>query len=101
MNETPGAGLTLPEVDRDGAVAEQYAEAQDAVRSGATRATFLGRAGALMGGGILVGAVPAGLALAQGGGLSSGDVKILNYALTLEYLESAFYADAVSKGKLS
>jgi hypothetical protein len=29
---------------------------------------------------------------------SSGDLKILNYALTLEYLEAAFYADVVKTG---
>lgn len=41
---------------------------------------------------------------AQGGGggetaqFGKGDVGILNYALTLEYLETAFYADVVKSG---
>ncbi len=38
----------------------------------------------------------------QGGGetaqFGKGDVGILNYALTLEYLETAFYADVVKSG---
>src|SRR5262249_13823997 len=39
-----------------------------------------------------------GSASARGGGSKANDVKILNYALTLEDLEAAFYAEAVRVG---
>lgn len=86
---------TLEEVDRDGALRE----AAEAVQ-GDTRAAFFRKGGILTAAGLGLGGISAGgLALAQG--TSKGDVKILNYALTLEYLESAFYAQANSNGKLS
>jgi rubrerythrin len=63
---------------------------------GHTRAAFLARAtlaaGATMGAGAVGPFVRR--ALAQDG---AGDVEILNYALTLEYLESAFYATALKQ----
>ena len=83
---------TLDEVDRDGAVRE----AAEAVR-GDTRAAFFRKGGVLAGVG-LAAALPGGIALAQG--TPKSDVKILNYALTLEYLEAAFYAEAIAMGKL-
>lgn len=85
---------TLEEVDRDGAIRE----AAEAVK-GDTRAQFFRKGGILAGAGIGLGAIPVGLALAQG--TPKSDVKILNYALTLEYLEAAFYAEANAKGKLN
>ncbi len=88
--------VTIEEIDRDGAVTE----AEEALRT-TTRGKLFRRAGLLLGGGVVAASVPIGLATSQGGGLAKGDMEILNYALTLEELEAAFYAEANSKGRLT
>jgi hypothetical protein len=93
--------INLPEVDIDGAIRE----AADEV-SGDTRLSFLRRAGvaggAAIGGGAILGAL-APEAIAAGApsrSFGKGDIGILNYALTLEYLERAFYNAATARGKI-
>jgi hypothetical protein len=83
--------LTLEDVDVDGALRET-----------ADRAGFLKKAGlggaALVGGAAFAGALPR---LAQGATIPASDIAILNFALTLEYLENAFYAAANAGGALT
>ncbi|UJA21475.1 ferritin-like domain-containing protein [Thermoleophilia bacterium SCSIO 60948] len=96
------ANLKIEDVDVDGAVRDSAERASfELEREGDTRAAFLKKAGlaggAAIGGGALLGGLVPGSALAapKGGrpprSFGRGDTGILNYALTLEYLESAFY----------
>lgn len=72
------SGIDLAGVDRDGALAE--------ARDGVSRAGFLAAAGT----GLLLALAPD----ARAAGLSAIDVDVLNYALSLEYLQAAFYTES-------
>ena len=84
----------LAPFDVDGALREAAEAVNDS-----NRRSFLRGAGIFAGAAAISAYLPR-VARAQGS-LPKGDVAILNYALTLEYLEAAFYDEANEKGALS
>jgi len=93
--------ITLEALDQDGAIRET-AEA-----AGATRADFIKRGG-MAGAGFLAGGVlfsgfvsPAEAAISTSRRSKKNDVRIANFALTLEYLEAEFYKQANAAGGIS
>jgi hypothetical protein len=99
---------SIDRIDVDDAVRETAHGATEALENGDTRLDFLKKAGlaggAAMSGGVLLSALTPAAAIAAGKGrppakFGKGDIGILNYALTLEYLEAAFYNEASANQK--
>jgi rubrerythrin len=90
--------IKLDVVDQDGAIRE----AEEAV-AGDSRADFFRKAAlggaATLGGGVLLSGFP-GIALGATPS-KKNDVKILNYALTLEYLENEFYIQGLKSAGIT
>jgi hypothetical protein len=89
--------ITLEMLDTDGAIQEAADAADLNTRSDFFRKSIYA-GGTLAAGGLLMGGMPA---LASAKPSAKQDIKILNFALTLEYLEAAFYKQATSGSALS
>jgi Ferritin-like domain len=93
--------INLEEIDTDGAIRESAEEVASDTRLSFLRKAGLTAGGVVSGGAILGAIAPSAMASSTKGAPPSsfgkGDIGILNFALTLEYLERAFYEEATSK----
>jgi hypothetical protein len=95
INKKPRVDLSgVLAYDTDGALQETAESAQRHSRRSFLRTSGLAVGGAAVAGGLL----PTAGAMAA---TPKGDVAILNFALTLEFLESAFYAAAIKHAGLT